>query len=124
MAKQKVYGLVSAEEWEQIGRDDDARRAGSVEHDTLSSLLTTLAGLVTLAMLTIGPLWTLIDLVAGSKEHGPAFESLWVVPVVLTLVAAVPLAFAIRREPSTARTALAVLLAGSLVVQLATCPYF
>jgi hypothetical protein len=124
MAKRHVYGMVSAEQWLEIGRKDDERRSGLVEHDIGSSLLTSLAALLTLAMLTIGPMWTLIAVVGSGNEHGPAFEKLWIVPVLLTLAAAVPLALAIRRETSRARLALGGLLVVSLAIQLAVCPWF
>jgi hypothetical protein len=124
MAKDRVHGMVSAEEWKRIGREDEERRAGEVEHDFAASVLTTVSALITLAMLTVGPMWTLIAVVGGANERGPAFESLWFVPLVLTLVAAVPLALAMRREQSRARLALAGLLVGSLAILLATSPWF
>jgi len=124
MSRQDIKGVVTAEEWDRIGREDVARRAGEREDDLAGSLLTGLSGLLILAMLTVGPMWTLIAVVGGSKEHGSTFDRLWLVPLGFTLAAAVPLAWALHRERSAGRWVLAAFLAGSLGIQLATFPWF
>ena len=120
MAKD-VHGVVSQDEWQRIGREDIDRRARRREIDVGGSLLTALAGLLILAMLVVGPMWTLIDY---QGAHGPEFERLWLLPFGLTLAAGVPLGLALARERSTGRFALVAFLVASLAVQLATCPWF
>ena len=114
---------VSREEWEELAEQDLARRAATTEGDFRGSILTAVAGLLVIMMLVVGPMWTLIAVVGGPQEHSSAFDGYWWVTTVLILVAAVPLAFAIRRERSRSRWWLVGLLAVSLAIQLATYPW-
>ncbi|MGZ4354692.1 MAG: hypothetical protein ACXVZ4_14250 [Gaiellaceae bacterium] len=123
MSGQTVHGVVSAEQWQQIAEQDNARRATHTDGDFPSSVLTALAGILTLAMLAVGPMWTIIAVVGGEGEHGPAFDRLWLLPLAFTFAAAVPLGWAIHRERSRARWTLVGFLVASLAIQLATCPW-
>jgi hypothetical protein len=123
MDGQTVTGVVSAEQWLQIAQEDGARRAARREGDFPASVLTAVSGLLILAMLAVGPMWTVIAVVGGDGEHGPLFDRLWLLPLGLTFVAALPLALAIRRERSRGRWGIAGFLAVSLGIQLATCPW-
>lgn len=123
MAKDAVYGLVSADEWRRIGEEDERRRAAHYEGDFAGSVLTAVSGLIILAMLAVGPVWTLIQVVGRGDEHSAAFETMWLIPFALTFAAALPLALALRREPSRGRWILVGFLGLSLAIQLATCPW-
>lgn len=124
MRRREIHGVVSAEQWKQVGEDDLARRSGLKEEDVRGSLLVALSGVLVLAMLVTGPMWTAIRFWSSKDGHGPQFEQLWLLPFSLTLAAIVPLAFALRRERSLGRFALAAFLAISLAIELATFPWF
>ena len=123
MSKRDFSGVVTAEEWDQLGREDVARRGSQHDGDLAGSLLTGLSGLLILAMLVVGPMWTLIAVAGTSNEHSATFDRLWLFPVSLTLAAAVPLALALRRESNAGRWVLAAFLAVSLGIELATFPW-
>lgn len=118
-----VSGLVTAEQWQQIAQEDSVRRANRKDGDFPASVLTAVAGFLMLAMLAVGPVWTIIAVLGGPDEHGPMFDRLWLLPLGLTFLAAVPLALALRRERSRARWMLVGFLVVSLGIQLATCPW-
>ena len=123
MNGETVSGVVTAEQWQQIAEEDTTRRANRKDGDFPASVLTAVSGFLMLAMLAIGPMWTIIAVIGGPDEHGPTFERLWLLPLALTLLAAVPLAFALRREQTRGRWLLVAFLVGSLGIQLATCPW-
>lgn len=124
MNGQTVSGVVSAEEWHQIAQEDSARRAVHTDGDFPASVLTAVSGLLVLAMLAVGPMWTAIAVIGGEGEHGPAFHRLWLLPLAFTIAAAVPLTLALRREQTRGRWAIVGFLVMSLGIQLATCPWF
>jgi hypothetical protein len=123
MNGETVSGVVTADEWRQIAEEDTARRASRKDGDFPASVLTAVSGFLMLAMLAVGPMWTVIAVIGGPDEHGPTFERLWLLPLFLTLLAAVPLGLALRREQTRGRWLLVAFLVGSLAIQLATCPW-
>ncbi len=123
MSGQSVSGIVSTEQWQQLAQQDDARRASRKDGDFPASVLTAVAGLLVLAMLAVGPMWTIIAVIGGEGEHGPMFDRLWLLPLAFTFAAFVPLALALRRESTRGRWAIVGFLVASLGIQLATCPW-
>lgn len=114
--------VLSAAEFDRIAAEDALDRANMREHDLVATLETAISTLVTMLMLVVGPLWVTLDLLADGG-YSSSFEEFWIVPVVLTTVALVPLGLSLRRERTGVQKALAALLLGSLVILLVRCPW-
>ncbi len=124
MTRYAEHGVVNVEDWRRIGAEDEEQRAARGRRDdALASVLTAVSGFIVLVMLAIGPVWTVIVLFTDANERSSIFDEFWVVPFVVTLLAAPPLAWALHREPTRGRWMLVAFLGVSLAIQLVTCPW-
>jgi cytochrome c biogenesis factor len=115
--------IVSGEDFDRLAREDKKWRADENEASRGTTLLTMTAAILFLAMLSVGPLWVLLRL-TPDISRGDTFDRYWLVPFALTLLAAVPLGLALRRNRTRGSLAFGAAIAASAVVLLVLCPWF